>query len=222
MIHWISCEVLRCAAPTRRCSAVVRKEQHGSSFQYRRHRDGGQAARGSSCLHAVQSGVSVRAGGRSAAGHREAGDRRQGGLALSEPAGRHRFRQDVHHGKGHRGRAEAHAGHGSEQDAGGAAGQRAEGVLSRQRRGVLRVVLRLLPTRGVRALVGHVHREGRVHQRRGGETASCGHVGFAVAARLHRGGVGVVHLRHWQPDGLRRHGRVRGQAEGHGSRPGHP
>ena len=31
---------------------------------------------------------------------------------------------------GHRGRAEAHAGHGSEQDAGGAAGQRAEGVLS--------------------------------------------------------------------------------------------
>ena len=54
------------------------------------------------------------------------------------------------------------------------------------------------------------------------KTASCGHVGFAVAARLHRGGVGVVHLRHWQPDGLRRHGRVRGQAEGHGSRPGHP
>ena len=48
------------------------------------------------------------------------------------------------------------------------------------------------------------------------------YVGFAVAARLHRGGVGVVHLRHWQPDGLRRHGRVRGQAEGHGSRPGHP
>ena len=34
---------------------------------------------------------------------------------------------------------------------------RAEGVLPRQRRGVLRLLLRLLPARGLRALVGHLH-----------------------------------------------------------------
>ena len=43
-----------------------------------------------------------------------------------------------------------------------------------------------------------------------------------VAARLHRGGVGELHLRHRQPHGLRRHGRVRGQAEADGPRRRHP
>ena len=57
-------------------------------------------------------------------------------------------------------------------------------------------LLRLLPARGLRALVRHVHREGRLHQRGGGEAAPRGHVGLALAARLHRGGLGVVHLRH--------------------------
>ena len=53
-----------------------------------------------------------------------------------------------------------------EQDARGAALPRVPDVLSRQRRALLRQLLRLLPARGVRPLDRHVHREGRLHQRR--------------------------------------------------------
>ena len=76
--------------------------------------------------------------------------------------------------------------------------------------------------RGLRALLRHLHREGRLHQRGGGEAAPCGHLGSAVAAGRHRGGIGELHLRHRQPHGLRGHGGVRRQAEGDGSRRGHP
>ena len=40
--------------------------------------------------------------------------------------------------------------------------------------------------------VGHLHREGRLHQRGGGEAAPCGDLGSALAAGLHRGGIGVA------------------------------
>ena len=71
--------------------------------------------------------------------------------------------------------AAADAGHRPQQDPGGAALRRVQGALSQERRRVLHQLLRLLPARGVRPLVGHVHREGLVHQRRDRADAPLGH-----------------------------------------------
>ena len=51
-----------------------------------------------------------------------------------------------------------------------------------QRGRVLRLLLRLLPARGLRAVVGHVHREGRVDQRAHRADAALGDQGAARAA----------------------------------------
>ena len=77
----------------------------------------GKLARGAPGQHALPRGGALRAFGRPAPGHREAGPRHRGGLALPDASGRHRVRQDLHHGQDHRGGAEAYAGHGAEQDA---------------------------------------------------------------------------------------------------------
>ncbi len=55
--------------------------------------------------------------------------------------------------------AAPHARHGTEQDAGRPAGQRVPRAAAEQRGRVLRLVLRLLPARGLRPAVGHLHRE---------------------------------------------------------------
>ena len=47
----------------------------------------------------------------------------------------------------------------------GAAVQRVQGVFPEQRRGVFRLLLRLLPAGGVHPAHRHVHRKGRLHQR---------------------------------------------------------
>ena len=97
-------------------------------------------------------------------------------------------------------------------------------VLPEQLRGVLRVVLRLLPARGLRALDRHVHREGLLHQRGSREAAPCGHdrpcSRGATASWWPRCrciyGIGYAR---WTTC---RHGGVRGQAEGDGPRRRHP
>ena len=76
------------------------------------------------------------------------GDR--GRRARHDPARRHRLRQDDDDGGDDRGGPAAGADHRPQQDARGAALQRVPQVLPRQRGRVLRLLLRLLPARGVR------------------------------------------------------------------------
>ena len=69
-------------------------------------------------------------------------------------------------------------------------------LLPRERRRVLRLVLRLLPAGGLHPAVGHLYREGRARQRRDRPHAPL-HDGLALrAARRGGRGLGVVHLRH--------------------------
>ena len=56
------------------------------------------------------------------------------------------------------------AGHVAQQDAGRPALLRVQGVLSAQRRPLLRQLLRLLPARGLHPAARHLHREGRLDQ----------------------------------------------------------
>ena len=63
----------------------------------------------------------------------------------------------------------------AEQEPLAAARRRVPGVLPAQSRRVLRVVLRLLPARGVHPVVRHVHRERQLDQRRDRPAAALGH-----------------------------------------------
>ncbi len=157
---------------------------------------------------------------RPARGHRRAGRGARARRPLPDPARHHRIGQDGHHRLDHRGRPAAHADHRAQQVPGRPAGRRAEGVLPPQPGGVLRLLLRLLPARGLRPLVGHLHREGLVHQRRDRPPAPRLHLVAAAPARHHRGGLGLLHLR----AGLAR--RVprpdRGPPAGRGARPAGP
>ena len=104
-----------------------------------------------------------------------------------------------------------------EQDAGRPARQRVPRAAAQQRGRVLRLLLRLLPARGLHPADGHLHREGLVDQRRGRAAAALGDQQPAHPPRRHRGRVGVVHLRPGHPAGVRR---PDGPAQGrHGDRP---
>ena len=72
------------------------------------------------------------------------------GRGVRHPARRDRHRQDVHDGRGDRAGPAPGAGDRPQQDARGAALQRVPRVLPRQRGRVLRLLLRLLPARGLR------------------------------------------------------------------------
>ena len=106
----------------------------------------------------------------------------------------------------HRAPAAADAGDGAQQDAGGAALRRVPRVLPGQRGRVLRQLLRLLPARGLRAVVRHVHREGCVGQRAHRADAPLGHQGAARAARFDHRRDRVLDLRPRRPAGLPEHG----------------
>ncbi len=142
------------------------------------------------------------------------------GRPLPDPPRHHRLGQDRHHRLDHRGGPAAHPDHRAQQVVGRPAGRGAEGVLPPQPGGVLRLLLRLLPARGVRALVGHLHREGLVHQRRDRPPPPRLHLVPPAPAGHHRGGLGLLHLR----TGLAR--RVprpdRGPATGRGARAAGP
>ena len=95
----------------------------------------------------AQGGVGIRAERRPADRHRRTGARRAGGGARPGAARRHRLGQDLHHGQGDRGGAEADADPGAEQDAGGAALRRDEELLPRQRGGVFRFATTITTSR---------------------------------------------------------------------------
>ena len=101
-------------------------------------------------------------------------------------------------------RRQADAGAGPQQDARGAAVQRVPGLLPGQRGRVLRVLLRLLPARGVPAPQRHVHREGLVAQRRDRQAPPCGDAGAVRAQGRHHRGQRQLHLRPRRARGLRR------------------
>ena len=98
--------------------------------------------------------------------HRGADGEHHAGRPLPDASRHHRLGEERHDRLDDRAGAEAHPGAGPEQVAGRAAGQRVPRVLPAQPRGVLRLLLRLLPTRGLHRLVRHVHREGLVGERR--------------------------------------------------------
>ena len=89
----------------------------------------------------------------------------------------------------------AGAGDRPQQDAGGPALQRVPGAAAEGRGRVLRLLLRLLPARGLHRGHGHLHREGLVDQRRDRPPAPLGHGRPAGAARRGDRGVGELHLR---------------------------
>ena len=113
------------------------------------------------------------------------------------------------------------AGPGAQQVAGCAAGQRVPRVLPRQPGRVLRLVLRLLPARGVPPQLRHLHREGRHDQRRDRPAPPLGHLGAAHPPRHDRRRVGVRHLRPRLARGVPEE--LPDPAGGGGARPaGHP
>ena len=83
----------------------------------------------------------------------------------------------------------------AQQDARRAALPGVPRVLPRERGRVLRLVLRLLPARGLHPAVGHLHREGDVAQRGDRQAAALGLQGALRAARRHRRRLRVLHLR---------------------------
>ena len=107
-----------------------------------------------------------------------------------------------------------------EQDAGRPALRGVQGLLPGQRRRVLRLLLRLLPARGLHPPVGHLHREGRAHQRRHRPHAPLGDDVIVRAPGRRGGGVGVLHLRHRGARDLPRDARA--AASRAGARPRRP
>ena len=128
--------------------------------------------------------------------HRRAGEGRERQRARSGTARRHRLWQDLHDGQDHRGDAAPGPDPRPEQDAGGAALWRVQIVLSRQRGRVFRLVLRLLSARGLRAALGHLHREGILDQRADRPDAPLRDPRPAGARRRDHRRVGFVHLRY--------------------------
>ena len=136
--------------------------------------------------------------------HRRADRRPRARRPLPDAPRRHRVRQDDDHRQRHPEHRQADARPLAQQDARRAALRRAQVVLPEQRRRVLHLVLRLLPARSVRPVERHVHREGRVDQRRHRPAAPARDV-IAHGARR----------RHHRRDGL---GDLRPRRSGHVSR----
>ena len=98
--------------------------------------------------------------------------------------------------QGDRGDAAPGADPRAQQDAGGAALRRVQELLPRQRGRVFRLLLRLLPARGLCAALGHLHREGILDQRADRPHAPLGDARAAGARRRHHRRLGLLHLRH--------------------------
>ncbi len=113
--------------------------------------------------------------------------------------------QHVRHGLSHRKAPEAHAGARPQQDPGRAALQRVPRVLPGECGRVLRLVLRLLPARGVPAPQRHVHRKGLQPERRDRQAAARGNEGALRTTRRDHRRVRQLHLRPRGAGGLRRH-----------------
>ena len=207
------CAAMRGTGPRRRCerirsglrsAAIVPKcSRHVRSVPSSAH---GRKAQGPDLSRQpVPAPPAVPARRRPARGDRQAVRRPRRRPRLPDAARRHRLRQDLHDGERDRAPRPAGARPRAEQDARGAAVLRVPRVLPRERGRVLRLVLRLLPARGLRPVARSLHREGLEHQRAHRADAA---LGDEVAARArgrgdrrHR----VVHLRHRRPGRLPRH-----------------
>ena len=132
---------------------------------------------------------------------------------LPDDPRRDRHRQDGDDGVDDREAPAPRARHRPQQDARRAALQRVPRVLPRQRGRVLRLVLRLLPARGVHPAGGSLHREGLVSERRHRAPAAVGDVVAPHPARRRRHRLRLVHLR---PRLARGVARARADARGGG------
>ena len=132
---------------------------------------------------------------RPAAGDRGALRGPQRGRALPDAARRDRHGQDRDDGLDHRAGPAPRARDRPQQDARRAALQRVPRVLPDERGRVLRLLLRLLPARGVRPAGRPLHREGLVPERRHRAAPARGDVGALHAPRRRRRRLGLVHLR---------------------------
>ena len=118
------------------------------------------------------------------------------GQPLPDAARRDRLGQDGDDGLRDREGPEADARARPQQDARGAALQRVPRVLPRQRGRVLRLLLRLLPARGLRPAAGPLHREGLLDQRRDRPPAALGDRGAVRARGRDHRRLGLGDLRH--------------------------
>ena len=123
----------------------------------------------------VQAQHRLLAGGRAARRPRRAGRRGGARRPLPDPSGRHRLGQDGHDGVHDREAPAPGAGDRPQQDAGRPAVQRVPRVLPGELGRVLRLLLRLLPARGLRPGAGPLHREGLLDQRGDRAPAPRGH-----------------------------------------------
>ena len=130
--------------------------------------------------------------------------------------------QDGDDGVADRGAAAAGARDRPQQDARGAALQRVPRVLPRERRRVLRLVLRLLPTRGVRPAGRPLHREGLLAERRHRPPPPRREHLARDAAGRGRRRLRVVHLRDRLAGGVRGAGRPPRRGGGVRPRPAPP
>ena len=154
--------------------------------------------------HPLRARERLRAPRRSAPRDRRARRGPRAGRPAPGAPRRHRLRQDLHHGLRGRAGESPDARARPQQDARRAALPGVQGLLPGQRRRVLRLVLRLLPARGLRAAVGHLHREG-VHDQRGDRPAPpLGDAQPLRAARRPDRGVRLLHLRPGLARGLLR------------------
>ena len=112
------------------------------------------------------------------------------------------------------------AGPGPQQDAGRPALPGVQGLLPGERGRVLRLLLRLLPARGLRPAVRHLHREGSDDQRRDRPHAALRHAQPVRAARRGDRGLRLLHLRPRLARGLLRDAALR--APGRHPRPPRP
>ena len=139
--------------------------------------------------------------------------------AASGAARRHRLGQDLHDGQRDRASEPPDAGDRAEQDPRRPALQRVQEPVSRKRRPLFRLLLRLLSARGVRSFDRHLHREGREHQRRDRQAAPFRHQGAARAQRRADRRVGLVHLRSRRAGSLLRDAGLSRRGPDHRSRP---
>ena len=142
-------------------------------------------------------------GGRPAGRDRGADPGAGSGGAVPDAAGDHRVGQVVHHRRGHRPGPAADARAGPQQEPGRPADQRVPGVLPQEPGRVLRLLLRLLPARGLHPVDRHLHREGQLDQRRDRPAAPLRHQRAAVPARRDHRRLGVGHLRPRRPRRVR-------------------
>ena len=122
-------------------------------------------------------------------------DGRRAGRPVPDAARHHRVGQELHDRQRDRAGAAAHAGARAEQVAGRAARGRVPRVLPEEPGRVLRLLLRLLPARGVHPVDRHVHREGQLDQRRDRPAAPLGHERAAHPPRRDHRRVGLGDLR---------------------------